>query len=124
MAHTWSNDDDILVIDLYLRHGAVLSVESTEISTVARLIGTTADSVYTALSNVDHLATGRGLPNAAEHMRRMWESWGDRPEDTRRAAESIRKRIEEEARGRPLPDLTEAQRAAIAARRAERRRGR
>ena len=80
MTHRWTDDDDLLVIDLYLRHGA-LGADRTEVRTLARVIGTTPASIASVLANVLHLDTGRGLPNYAEHMPAMWAHWGHRPAD-------------------------------------------
>lgn len=128
MAHRWTEDDDLLVIDVYLRHG-LLRGDATEVRTLARLIGkdVTVDSVVMALANVHHLATGQGLSNPSQHMTAMWERWGHRSEDAKAAAVEVRRRREAQAWGeRPVlsPDAAAAMEARVAARMAERRRAR
>ena len=123
MAHRWSDDDNLLVIDLRLRRGADLTVDDIEVRTLARLIGTTPDSVVCALHNVDYLATNgrRGLPDYSQQMRRMWETWGYRPDEIRAEAENVRRRLEDKARGGPVAPLTDEGRSKIEARMAARR---
>ncbi|MGV3759157.1 MAG: hypothetical protein ACO1PW_06380 [Actinomycetota bacterium] len=122
MTHRWTDDDDLLVIDLYLRHGAS-GADRTEVRTLARLIGTTPASIASALANVLHLDTGRGLPNYAEHMRAMWEHWGHRPAEVAIEARAIRIRMETDARQGDVT-LTPEQQARVDARLAARRRDR
>lgn len=120
--HTWTDDDDLLVIDLYLRAGPI-GPDTTEVLTLVRLFGgdITPDSIVLALRNVEHLDNGGGLANASQHMRKNWERWGHRPKDARAEAARIRARIEAQQRGE-RPPLTDEAEARIAARMAERRR--
>lgn len=123
MTHRWSEDDNLLVIDLRHRRGADLRVDDTEVRTLARLIGTTPDSVVCALGNVEYLATDcrHGLPDYSEQMRVMWKTWGHRPDEAKVAAGQVRRRMEDEARGGPVAALTDEGRAKIEARMAARR---
>ena len=124
MPHRWTNDDDLLAIDLYLRYGT-LRPDSTEVRTLVRLFGddVTAESIVMALGNIEYLATGRGLSNPSQHMTSMWEKWGHRPTEVKVEAEAIRRRREERVSG-DRPALSAEAEARIAARMAERRRGR
>ena len=123
MAHRWTEDDNLIVIGLWLRRGADLSVDDTEVRTLARLIGTTPDSVVCALGNAEYLATSgrRGLPDYSEQMRLMWERWGHLSEEAQAEAVAVRRRMEDEARGGPVAPLTDEGRAKIEARMAARR---
>jgi hypothetical protein len=120
LTHTWSTDDDVLVIALYHRHGA-LTVDRSEARTHARIIDTTPESVAAALANVRCLDTGTGLDNASSHMRSMWEVWGHRPAETAIEADAARKRLDAASRPHPVPELSPKQQARIHARRAQRR---
>ena len=123
VTHAWSTDDDILVISLYQRYGA-LTVDRSEVRTIARVIDTTPESVAVALANVRFLDTGVGLDNASSHMRRMWKLWGHRPAEAAIEADAARGRIENARRIDPLPELTAEQQARLEKRLAERRRER
>lgn len=120
--HKWNTDDDLLVIDLYLRRGTIGEHEA-EVRTLVDLFGgdITPASIAMGLGNVEFLATNgaRGLPNPSQHMRATWEAHKNRPEDVRAKAREIRDR-RTAARRASLPPLTEEQKARIAERRRNR----
>lgn len=125
MAHRWTNDDDLLVIDLYHRFGA-LGVADGQVERVARRIGTTPASVALALQNVRYLDVGQGRANYAQHMRVNWERWNGRADELRERAERLMARPSVGS-GRQVdarPELTLEQQSRIEARLAARRRDR
>lgn len=104
----WTRDETILALDLYLElNGDVPSPKSEKIKELSALLRAlpyhseaakqptfrNPDGVGFKLMNLRQVATGKGLGNVSSMDRRIWEEFGDRPDEVHQLAAAIKKAI-------------------------------
>lgn len=104
----WTRDETILALDLYFElNGEVPSPKSEAIKEFSELLRSlpyhaeaakqstfrNPDGVGFKLMNLRQVATGKGLGNVSNMDRRVWDEFGDRPDDVHRLAAAIKAAI-------------------------------
>lgn len=94
---TWSEDEYVLALDLYLRRG-IVPRDDPELVELARLTGRTQDSVRMRLSNFRHSDPStelRGLDGGGEAVQSVWDKFADDRERLQMAVADAIPRLEQ-----------------------------
>jgi len=93
---TWSRDEHIVVLDLYLNHPDVVEDTSDPaVQDAADIIGRTPDSVVFRMGNYRHLDPRgtQGLSNVSAGCREIWEDYYGNEDELSQAAQGARQRL-------------------------------
>ena len=92
----WSRDEDILVLDLYFKHGRQdIPRSHQDITTLSELIGRTVASVSMRMGNVmacDPDNPNKGLDHTADQTKSLWDEFVHNEPRMRRIASAIRRK--------------------------------
>lgn len=94
---SWTRDEFLVTLDLYLNDPGVSMDESDEqIREISQLIGRTPGSVVLRLANYRSLdgSSSKGMSNGGEGCRQIWEEYVGNEEELAREAELARERLE------------------------------
>ena len=92
----WSRDEDILVLDLYFKHGRqALAENHRDAASLGKLIRRTPDAVSMRMANVvycDPDNPNYGLDGASAQTRAVWDEFAQDEPRLRRIASEIRRK--------------------------------
>ena len=92
----WTRDEDILVLDLYFRHGRqALAENHGDVADLSELIGRTIAAITMRMGNVvycDPDNPNYGLDGASARTRDVWDEFAHDEPRLRRAANEIRRK--------------------------------
>ena len=92
----WSRDEDVLVLDLYFKHGRQeLPENHRDVAALSRLIDRTAAAVTMRMGNVvycDPDNPNYGLDGASVQTRSVWDEFAHDEPRLRRTASAIRRK--------------------------------
>ena len=92
----WSRDEDVLVLDLYFKHGRrKLPKNHQDVVVLSGLIDRTSDAVSMRMSNVvacDPDDPKKGFANVAKQTKSVWDEFAHDEPRLRRTASAIRRK--------------------------------
>ena len=94
---TWSRDEFLVTLDLYLNGDDVMEDESDpQVQNIANLIGRTPGSVALRLANYRHLDPSgtKGMENTGEACQEIWEEFYNNKKELAEEAARARDRFE------------------------------